>query len=949
MKKMIKIAGVLAVLLVAALVAAFFVVKAAFPPEKIRTLVAEQLTKNLGREASVGGANLSIWPLGVKVRDVRIANNPGAGFSSDPLLDLPLAVVAIDLGKLLTFSVAIDEIALVDLSLNYEVMPDGRTSIDGLGGPADTTQKDTAKLDLSTIELPGSLNLKEFRIENAKVVFNDRAAGRKVVLGDIDQTVALDLDRTLENVKTTGELLVQEISVEDAGSGVRKGNVHISLKHDIFTNLRTQHLEIRKVAVGVQSIEVTLQGSVDRFMEEIKIVDLKIASNDMQLAELLAEVPAGINPEIAKVKASGSAQFEVAVKGAVVPGALPPVNGSISLANLALSHSDLPAGISALNGKIQFSESALSVKPFAFQLAGQPVNVLIEAEQLLSPKPLLKQFVVNANLDLGALFALASKIAPIPAGTDVKGFLLANVQASGLLDPAHPEGLNVSGGAELKNIVAKVAELPDAVSLNGAVAFSNTAITTTQAAKIGASDVTLQVALKDYLAFVSPKLAAGKRLTADISVTSGNLEIDRLLPPGNSDKPEETQESLPMELWPELPDMVVNLNVALGRTVFRHLTLSDFKLGMRMADQKVALDLGGRLYEGTFGTKLSADLTDRKSAQVKLAMNVNQVEANDFISNGNDNIEGKSVLAEQLRALDNTVYGKLIFNMDVSTHGLPQTFLDNLNGPISARVTQGKLVGSKIAGSITDGVAGFEIAGRKVLKDVVKFDLNNMQFKDLHADFEAKNGKLLVKDFQMDAGGLGALALNGGIGFDGSLDLGVQNTFTAEMSKKLDGLVGGAQKAIAGAAGKALGGLGSGVAAGIGAMSLYPKDGAGNALFFLGLQGSLTSPKAQIDKPRMASALASSNKNATSPATDLKANVTAKLNDAKAQAQAALDAKKAELEAQANAKKAELQAQADAKKAELEAKANAKKNEVKSQATSKAKDALKGGLKGFGK
>lgn len=955
MKKLLKIVAVVALVVVAALVVAFFAIKAAFPPEKIRGMVAEQLTKTLGREASVGGAELSIWPLGVKVRDVRVANNTGAGFSADPLLNLPLVQVEIDLAKLLTFQVAIDEIALVDLSLNYEVMPDGRTSIDGLGGEADTTKKDTSKLDLSKIELPGTLNLKEFRIENAKVVFNDRGANRKIVLGDIDETVALDLDRTLENIQTTGELVINEIAVEDSASGVRKGNVRISLTHDLGVNLRAQHIEIRKVAVGVQSILVTMQGSADRFMEDIRLVDLKIASNEMQLAELLKEVPAGINPEIAKVKASGSAHFEVAVKGAIVAGKLPAVDGKISLNNLAVSHSDLPAGISALNGQIAFSENALLVKPFAFQLAAQPVNVVVEAEQLLAAKPLLKQLVVNANLDLGALFALASKLAPIPAGTDVKGTLLANLQANGVLDPAHPEGLNVQGGAELKNIVAKTAEIPDAVSLNGAVAFSNTSITTIQAVKVGPSDVTVNVDVRDYLAYVMPRLAAGKKLTANVNVSSTNLEIDRLLPPSDANKPEEA-ESLPMEQWPELPDVNVNLNVNLARTVFRHLTLSDFKMAMGMANQKVNLDINGRLYEGSFGSKVAVDLTDRKSAGVKLGFNVSKVEANDFISNGNDNIEGKSMLAQQLRGLDNTVYGKLSMNMDVNTKGLPQTFLDNLNGPISVQVTQGKLMGSKVASSITGTVSDFEIAGRKVLKDVVKFDLNNLTFKDLKADFEAKNGQLLVKNWNMDAGGLGALALNGAVGFDGALNLGVQNTFTAEMSKKLDGLVGGAQKAIAGAAGKALGGLGSSVASGIASVSLYPKDKSGNALFFLGLGGSLTSPKAQIDKPRMASALSSSNSAAASPATDLKANVTAKLDDAKAKAQAALDAKKAELQAQADAKKAELQAQADAKKAELKAQADAKKAELKAktdakknEATSKAKDALKGGLKGFGK
>ena len=949
MKKLVKILIGFVLVLVAAVAVAFVVIQSVFPPEKIQKLVETQLTQALGRPTTVGGAHVSLWPLGVKIKDVQVANHSGAGFSETPLLSLPLAVVAVDLVQLVQLRVAIDEIALVDLALNYEVLPDGRTSIDGLGGASDSAVADTlAPLDLSQIELPGSLQLKAFRIENAQVVFNDRASKRKIVLGRIDQTIGLDLDRTLENIQTKGQLLIQEISVEDAGLGVRKGNVQISLQHDLFANLRTQFVQINDVSVGVQSIRVTAKGSVSRFLEDIKVVDLQVASNDMQLADLLKEVPAGINPEISKVRASGSAQFQVAVKGAVVAGKLPALNGAITLANLALAHQDLPAGISALNGKIEFSESALRMNPLSLQLANQPVQVVLEADQLLSDKPLLKQLQVNANLDLGALFALASKIAPIPEGTDLKGFLMANVKAHGVLDPSKPEGLQVQGGAELKNIVAQVQEIPDALTLNGQVNFSNTAITTTQAAKIGPSDVTIDVKIRDYLAMVQPRLAKGKRLTAEVNVTSANLEIDRLLPPTSGEKVEE--ESIPMELWPELPDVVAQVNVNLARTVFRFMTLSDFKMVLRLANQKLNVNAGGRLYDGSFATDVAVDLKDRQSAVVALNMNLRDVQANDFITHGNDNVQGETVLAKQIRGLDNTVYGKLKLQMDLNTRGLPQTFVNHLNGPISVQLNQGKIVGSNVAGAIVGGVSDFEIAGRKVLKDVVKVDLNDLTFKDLHADFEARNGELLVKDWTMDAGGLGALALSGSVGLDGLLNLGVQNTLTASMTQKLESLVGGAQKALAGAASKALGGIGAGVASSVASASLYPKDASGNALLFLGLGGSLQNPKAQIDRPKMASALKSSSQNAVaSPAADLKANLkasaTAKIDDAKAKAQQALDAQKAKLEAQ----KAELAAQAEAKKKELEAQAAAKKKDVKQKTTTKAKDALKEGLKGFGR
>jgi len=917
MKKILKIAGIIAIVLVVALIAAVIAIKQAFPPERIKALVEEQATKALHREVSVGGAAFKIWPLGISLNNIKVANNPGNGFSKDPMLDLPYATVKIDLAKLLIFQVAIDKISIENMSLLYEIMPDGRTTIDGLGGEPDSTAKetakDTAKLDLANIELPGSLALNSFSIKNAKVIFNDRSTKRKIILGDINLNTKLSLNKTLENIKTSTELTLKEISLEDGGLGVRKGGISVFLNTNINANLRAQHVNIQSFSAGLQSIHVNASGTVDRFLEKIMVADLKVESNQIDLAELIKEIPAGINPEIPKVKASGSASFNAAVKGAIVPEKLPPVSGNLLLSNIAISHSDLPAGIQSLTGNIAFTENTVSVKPLSFLLAGQRTDVLVEASDLLSPKPMLNNFSVNTKLDLGALYALASKLITIQELTSLAGRIEANVSAKGVLDPARPENISVNGSATMQSIVAKTPLLPDAITVNGAVRFSNTEIAAEPAVQIGKSDVKVKAVVKDYLAMVMPRLAAGKKTNVNVDVSSSNLELDRLMPPSNPNAP--VEESVPMEIYPELPDVVANVSVNLANTVFRHLTLSNFNMKVNFANSKANVKADGRLYTGGFNTDVAVDLTNRKSANVKFALNVDKVEANDFITNGSKNITGDSEIAKQLRNLNNTIFGKFSMQLNVNTRGLPQHFIDNLSGPVSVQVTNGSLKGSKILGSVGGSLANVDIAGQKVLRGKVPVsDKGDMSFDDLKADFEAKDGQLLVKDFKINAKALGQFAFNGAVGFNGALNLKLQNTMSSSISSSMNNLTSKSP------------------------VALYKKDAKGNALLFFNIGGTFTDPKVTLDASQMAN-----------PVGDLKNLATEKLSEVKSQATAKLNEEKAKLEAAAAAKKKEmedkLKAEADAQKKKLEAEAEAKKKEAENKAKKEAESKLKGLIK----
>jgi hypothetical protein len=552
---------------------------------------------------------------------------------------------------------------------------------------------------------------------------------------------------------------------------------------------------------------------------------------------------------------------------------------------------------------------------------------------------MLNNLAFSAKLDLGALFTLAGKLVTIQELSELGGKLEADLNAKGVIDPARPENISVNGSAVLQNVTAKTPLLPDEITLNGAFRFSNTEISADPEVKIGNSDVKVKAVIKDYLVMVMPRLADGKKTNVNIDVRSSNLEIDRLLPPpGDTTKPApeaQTVETIPMEQYPELPDLVANINVNLAKTEFMHLTLSDFNLGINYADSKVAVASKGRLYAGGFNANVGVDLSNRKSADVKFSLNVDKVEANDFISNGNDNITGETAIEKQIRDLDSTIFGKLNMKINLNTNGLPQDFVNNLSGPVFVQIANGSFRGSKILGGVGKGITDFEVLGKKVLSGLIPIsDKGDMNFDDTKADLEIKNGQLLVKDFDVNAKALGLLAFDGAVGFDGALDLKMQNTLNSAISSNLSNLTKNSP------------------------VALYPKDAKGNALLFFKIGGTLAEPKIALDTEKMKESVAGGIKDAISAKlNEVKDKVMDKVDDAK---QAALDkAKELEDKAKAEAdrmkKEAEDKAKAEADKAKAEAERVKKEAEDKAKAeaeaqtqkatgaaTDKAKDALKG-------
>ena len=723
-----------------------------------------------------------------------------------------------------------------------------------------------------------------------------------MILDRINQTVSLHLDQGLENINTKGLLEIAGIKVSDSASGVRTGNIRVSIRHDIHLNLPAERLQVKSLELGFQDIRLVAKGEVSHFVTKPPTLDFSLSAPDIKLASVLKEVPANLSPNIPKLTAKGVASLDVKIKGVLDSGKVPDVTAHLIIREGGITHKDLPAGIENMNVQLDLAGDSLRLAQFALTMGGNPVNMDALITSLHSKVPLLKEFNVNAVVDLGKAILLASKMGLTDKDMKAEGLIQALIKASGPLDPSAPENLKAQGQIELKNIMLAGKPLPKPVKLNGTVKIDNDKIGESFNVHIGESDLILNGTVWNYLALIMPKATSSQIAKAKLTVQSSNLNLDELLPQGAK---KEEVETAPMTAFPALPKIIADINVKLAKTQLMNLSMTNFTSQSNLIGGVLTTALKGTLYSGGFSSNMKVDLKDPSNADIDFKLDVIRVEANDFISRLNDKIPGTNRLMKTLSKADSTIYGKFNLKMDVRTHGLPQTMADNLTGKIDFGILDGKLMETGLVKGLSDALG-------KVSKSLA---FHEFKFSSFTTSLEAAGGKLLLKDCKVNESVIGTLAALGDLGFDNSLNLSLENHLPVGVSQS----IGGASSALASEVAKL-----SHMPALTGA-SIVPMDKAGRAILYYLIGGSLTKPTFTLDSKRMAGEAGAGAKSALSDA----------FNKKKAELKAQLDAEKLKLES-------EVKAKLESEKAKIQQQVEGQKKKATDEVKGQGKKVLKG-------
>ncbi len=894
--------GVLLALWLAALAVLWFL----FPAEKVKGIVLEQAGKTLHREVKLESARLRLLPfLGVSLKGLEIANNPDSGFSKDPLLSLGSLDVKLSLASVFKFSPVVNAIALRDPRFRVEILSDGRSSLDGLGGPKDTTEPKTDSV--KPLELPFPLSVEAFTISGGSVAWLDRKNGQEIVLGSIEQTASFETDKTLENATTKGDLLISDISVSGKGMPVRKGGIRLHVAHDLSLNLPGAAVEIREIKAGVQDVAVKLSGKATNILVAPDL-DLRFGTDgEIDLAKLLAEVPKELNPALSKLALAGRVSADFAAKGKVTPQSIPSVDGSLHVRDLSVSVAGLPAKLSGFRSAIHVARSqSVVIDSTSWLLNTDPGSLSLAVDSLPVPphatrKPWLRHLAVEGKVDLAAFAQVFAPLVPALDSLKPAGVLTWKVAGQGKLDPAQPTALQIQGDLGLSKVSAKLSGIADRPVVNGSASLSNAAVGAKIALAMGPTDLSVDAKVADWLALALPKLAAGKVASVTVAAKSKFIDVDKFLPPPDTNP--KAPSELPEEL-PALPPVKVAASFDAALIQAMGLKIQGVAAKMNLADGKFSQNLSGSVAGGRIAQSLQANLANRRLLDVKLDANMTGVQIHDVLVGMKDRLpEGTP------RKLHDKLYGKGNLKLAAWVRSPIREASKKLSADIQGSFADGKIANFPALSNMTEKAHGL-FSAIPATKEIA--------FSTLSLTAQLRDGKVVLQDVNLDGSSLGQVVANGTIGADQSLDLKVDTHLPQAAS--------GGLQAVSGAAVAASGPIAS--ALGMSSGSPLPQDEKKRVVLSWKVAGTFDKPSVSYDLPRIS---------------DLAKGAAAALaTEAKARAEALVKEQTDKLKAEAQAK---LEAEKTKAKAEVEKKATEAVKQQAGEQGTKALDAVKGKLK----
>jgi uncharacterized protein involved in outer membrane biogenesis len=824
--KIIIIFLVVIVLLIGAGIGALYVL---LPPAKIIALIVPQAEKALGRKVTLEKAGISLYPtLGVSLSGLSVANTQREGFSKEAFVRVEKFSVGIAVLSLFKGSPEITSIVIGKPQVRVEVDKKGAFNFDDLAVMAvdSTKKKETQQGGLPVLPVP--ITLKKFTIENGMVVYDDRKAGNQVILGSVNQTVSVSMDKSLRDIKTVGDLVFSQVSVKTKEVKKPLSNLTITVSHDVAANLADNNgvITINKVRLSLQKIFLEVKGSVRNAMAPSPELDLAIVSDPISISDALKEVPVELVPMITKINGGGTIELGVSVKGSIDPEKPLPVQGSLALKSVTIKVADLPKAINDLNADIAFTDNSLAINALKLKFGANPVEVKATVNNFKKP---MIDAAVKADINLGDM----KDVFQLPPDATLDGRLLADITAKGEADPADPAKLDLKGSVDLQKVTMIWSPLLKPAVITGKLTLSSKAVGQNMAVNIGQSSLSMNTTITNYLSLVLPDSTKKlPRTVIDMKLTSPFLNIDETVAPPPPAKEGAQAEAPPAPIAP-LPNLDLHALVTANKIIYQGFTMSSMVLKINIINTIADMNFSTGFAGGTIANVLNADMRNVRNVAFKNNLTIKSIEVNDLMARFGDYIKPVTPLNRELASLNKCLFGRINIQSAISgSGGTVDDIIKGITGNIGAQMANGRIENAPAAKVASSSFASF-------LKTSKAGDFSVINFRDLGATIRLANGAAIFENLKIISD-VADWEAKGRVGFDALMDMAV----SSRLSKEISGRLLAAESAVKGGLKNALGGTQLAGAAGLlDNMSLIPRDGEGRVTLKFGLGGPVAQPK----------------------------------------------------------------------------------------------------------
>ncbi|GHT59919.1 membrane protein [Bacteroidia bacterium] len=736
MKKFLKIAGLILVIILLVLIALPFVFKG-----KIVETLKSEINKTVDARVDFDRLGLNFFR-SFPNATVTLGNFHIAGineFEKDTLFCAENLSATVNLKSLFGSSgYEIGKIVVDKAKVNLHVLENGMANWNIVKpdetATADSTKTSEFKLSLKSV----AVNHSDFRFDNDSTKMN-------FALQDLNLNFSGDMTAEKTRIKTDFSAKDMRLVMDNIPY---LSNVKIKGNSAIEADLKNMRFTLAENTFQLNEIKGSIEGWVAFPDDTNTDMDIQLKAPEVQFKDILSLIPAIYSNDFKNVQAAGNVTLDASAKGIMNEEVIPSFNVKLGIDKAYFQYPGMPKSVTNISTNIQAfnpggsaDNTVIDISKFHFEMGGNPFDLNVHISQPVS----------DPNFRLSALGKLnlgdVKEIYPLE-DMELSGNLDANLQLASRMSYIEKEQydkVNASGALNIKQMLVKSKEGEDIQINNANLAFSPRYVDLSAfSAQIGKNDIAGNGKLENFI----PYFLKDETLKGTLNISSNYLNLNDFMSEEATDSAKDTTAPGVIEI-PKNINFVMNGNFK--QVLFDKMDMRDIAGQITVKDGKAEmknlsmLALGGKLnVTGYYDTGKNP-----KQPEVSFDLNIQEASFVQTFST--------FVTIQKLAPIFENLMGNYSTRLQL-TSPLGEDFTPVL----SALSANGLLSSSNVEISNNSILSGLATA----LKNE---SLKDLKIKDLKLPFSINDGRVTTKPFDINFGS-GVMNLQGSTGLDQSID-----------------------------------------------------------------------------------------------------------------------------------------------------------------------------------
>jgi len=751
-KKIFRIIGIFFLLIIAILIAAPFFLEA-----KIGDIIKNNVNNNVNAKFDFSKADLSLigsFPNAeVSLKEVTLINKPP--FEGDTLFASNEIALKMGVGELFKGSnepIGIKSLIVDGALLNIKIDKAENASYDI------AVDDDTVEETSSTETTEGfNLDLQAYSITDARIVYDDRAAGMRFEISEMQHEGKGDLSLEKSELQTLTDGLV---SFEIDNTNYLNKN-KIKLDALIGIDLKENKYSFLKNEALVNQLPLVFDGFV-KVNDNNQEIDISFKTPSSDFKNFLAVIPETYSKNIENVKTTGNFMVEGKFNGIVDETHIPKFNVKINSENASFKYPDLPKSVrnvfidTKINNTTGIAEDTyVDIDKLSFMIDEDKFNMTAHVKELMGNTK------VNAHIDGQMHLANIAKAYPVPADLDLEGLLTADVTTTfdmASIEKEQYENTQTNGNLSVRDFEYNSTEMAHPVKLKATALTFNPKTVTLNELKgtTGQTDFNATGTINNLLGY----LFNDEKVEGNFDLQSNTFALDDFMVEDevvsadkeaeNKKEPETDGPSTEEKI--KIPSFLdANINASANTVLYDNIVLKDVKGNLRIKDEKAILsNMTSSIFDGkmAFNGEVS---TKEETPTFAMKLDMEKLEIGETF-NSLELFKAVAPIAQILK-------GKLDSDIQLSGNLTDDLLPDLLT-----------LSGNILANVMTREINSEEAPLLSALDGKLDFvDLKKLNLDELKTKLSFENGLVSVKPFTLKYQDI-AINVGGKHTFDKKLD-----------------------------------------------------------------------------------------------------------------------------------------------------------------------------------